>query len=334
MKNIFINIILIFITLTTQAQAKKTELENRNGIYYEIGKDIPFTGQSYAFYTKNKKKSFTQYVDGKLNGEMKNWYPNGETQVYGEMFKGKKHGVWTAWFSNGNKLREGTYKNNKEEGVFTWWYEDGNIKKKGLYQNGITNGQWTWYFSNGEKESEGNLLNNKNIGKWIWWNKKGEIIHEKDFSSEFNNSAFKNLEKLLIGKWTFIQAVNKENKKVDYFVQDYKGFEGKEIKVIANGPEIIINKDHSYLKKFTEENSDIGTWEIITKNEIQFEIIIPMDSPQGKMILQTQKMLNKKWEEDTKGNFIDLSTDKIIIINETEMKIDYRNKYTLIYKRN
>ncbi|QVY66904.1 hypothetical protein [Polaribacter sp. Q13] len=73
MKKILTNVILIFITLASQAQVKKIELENRNGKYYEIGKEIPFTGESYTFYSENKKETFTEFTDGELNGEMKKW---------------------------------------------------------------------------------------------------------------------------------------------------------------------------------------------------------------------------------------------------------------------
>jgi hypothetical protein len=142
------------------------------------------------------------------------------------------------------------------------------------------------------------------------------------------------IEKSLIGKWIFVEAVDKDNKKVDYFIQDYKGPDGKEIKIVASGPDVTINKDYSYVKKFTEVNSDNGTWKLISENEIEFEMLILKDSRQGNMIIQTQEMLGKEWRTDANGNFLDASTDKILSIDKDRMTIEYKDKYILIYKRN
>lgn len=149
-------------------------------------------------------------------------------------------------------------------------------------------------------------------------------------NNKFDTTA---IEKSLIGKWIFVEALDKDNKKVDYFIQDYKGPDGKEIKIVASGPDVTINKDHSYVKKFTEKNSDKGTWKLISENEIEFEMLILKNSGQGNMIIQTQKLLGKEWRTDENGNFLDASTDKILSIEKDRMTIDHEGKYILIYKR-
>lgn len=331
MKKILINIILIFITSITQAQVKKIDLEKRDGIFYEIGKNIPFTGESYTFYPDDNKESFAEFLNGKLNGEMKNWYPNGKIQVSGKMLKGEKNGVWTAWLPNGYKIREGTYLNNKEEGLFTWWFENGNIKKKGTYKNGVTNGKWTWYFENGEKESEGKLLNDRNIGKWFWWNEKGELIHEKDFSNQEDGLTYKNLEQLLIGKWEYVRTTDKENNTIQHIIKKFPN--GNEMKIVANGPNIIVNKDGTYEKKFDEDHTDYGNWKFLSEKEIEYELITPIHSRGGKLITQAQNAFNKRWEKDGNGNYLEKNKDIIIALTKSEMKIEYQKDYILIYKK-
>jgi antitoxin component YwqK of YwqJK toxin-antitoxin module len=332
MRNKFIIIILVFVSFTTQSQIKKAELEERDGIQYEIGNENPYTGKVYTYYENNTKKSLIEFKNGIINGELKNWYLNGKKQVSGKMLNGEKDGIWTAWFPNETKIREGSYLNNKEEGIFTWWYENGKLKKKGNYKNGITNGNWTWYFENGKKESEGKLLNDRNIGKWFWWNEKGELIHEKDFSNPEGELTFKNLEQLLIGKWEYINATDKENNSIQHIIRKYPN--GKEMKIVASGPDITLNKDGTYEKKFTENNTDYGNWKFLSEKEIEYELFIPKDSKQGKLIIQTQKLLpNKKWKKDENGDFLDTSSDKIIEITENEMKIEYEKNYILIYKK-
>ena len=87
------------------------------------------------------------------------------------------------------------------------------------------------------------------------------------------------------------------------------------------------------IKKFTEVNSDKGVWKLISNNQIEYEMIIPKDSRQGNMILQTQELLEKKWRTDNKGNFLDASTDKIVLLTKTEMRIEYYKKYVLVYRK-
>jgi antitoxin component YwqK of YwqJK toxin-antitoxin module len=332
MRNKFVIIILIFVSFNIQSQIKKSELESREGIQYEIGKENPYTGKVYTYYESNEIESLAEFKNGILNGEIKNWYLNGKLQVSGRMLNGEKDGIWFAWFANGNKIREGKYINNKEEGNFKWWFENGKIKKEGIYKNGVTNGKWTWYFENGKKESEGKLLNDRNIGKWFWWNEKGELIHEKDFSNQENKLKFKKLERLIIGKWEYIKTIDKENNPIQHTIRKYPN--GEEMKIIASGPDITINKDGTYKKKFTENNTDYGNWKFISEKEIEYEMFIPRNSRQGKLIIQTQKLLpNKKWKQDENGNFLDSSTDKIIEMTENEMKVEYEKDYVLIYKK-
>ena len=135
----------------------------------------------------------------------------------------------------------------------------------------------------------------------------------------------------LIGKWTYIKTVDKGNKKIEFVYRTYPN--GEKTKIVASGPEITLNKDGTYTKKFTEENSDNGNWKIISRNEVEYEMLILKDSKQGKMIQMTQKLLNKKWRQDEKGNYLDSSTDKITLLSQTEMKVEYEKEYTLIYKK-
>jgi len=64
------------------------------------------------------------------------------------------------------------------------------------------------------------------------------------------------------------------------------------------------------------------------------EMVIPKNSRQGRLIIQPQKILpNKKWRKDKDGNFLDSSSDLIIELTETEMKVEYKKDYLLVYKK-
>jgi hypothetical protein len=141
-------------------------------------------------------------------------------------------------------------------------------------------------------------------------------------------------EQTLIGKWEFIKTLDQNGKEVKKISLDRSMPNGKPMTLNANGPNIIINSDRTYTKVFTPENSDTGYWRIKSENEIEYEMVIPKDSRQGRLILQTQKLLpNKKWRKDDNGNFLDASSDKIIELTETEMKVEYEKEYYLIYRK-
>ena len=139
--------------------------------------------------------------------------------------------------------------------------------------------------------------------------------------------------KLLIGQWIFVKTLDVNNNEVKYVTQDYKGPDGNEIQIVANGPDILVNSDHTYIKKFTDVNSDKGNWRLISNNEVEYEMVIEKDSRQGNMIKQTQELLGKKWRTDSKGNYLDASTDKIVQLTENEMRVEYHKKYLLVYKK-
>ncbi|MGY5351090.1 hypothetical protein ACXGQW_00715 [Wenyingzhuangia sp. IMCC45533] len=135
-----------------------------------------------------------------------------------------------------------------------------------------------------------------------------------------------NIKTDLIGKWEFQKTIDKNENEI------------KEVKrgeniVKANGPDIIINEDGTYSKKFTEENIDKGNWKLVSENEIQFEMVIPKNSRQGKLIVFTQKLINKKWRKDNKGNFLDVSNDIVISINESEMRLVYEKEYIQLFRK-
>ena len=53
------------------------------------------------------------------------------------------------------------------------------------------------------------------------------------------------ITKLLIGQWIFVKTLDANNIEVKYVTQDYKGPDGNDIQIVANGPDITINADHT-----------------------------------------------------------------------------------------
>ncbi|MGH1385712.1 hypothetical protein [Kordia sp.] len=137
-------------------------------------------------------------------------------------------------------------------------------------------------------------------------------------------------EEKLVGEWNYIKAVDKKNKERKYMYRIFPN--GYKMGFITSGPKIIINSNGTYLKKFPKETLK-GNWKIISKNEIEYEEVVPIGSMSEEMITQIQRFSNKKWAKDENGNFLDPYTCKIILLTNTEMRVMDEEDCIFIYKK-
>jgi hypothetical protein len=105
------------------------------------------------------------------------------------------------------------------------------------------------------------------------------------------------------------------------------------MKIVASGPNITINENGTYEKKFTEDNTDYGNWKFLSEKEIEYELVTPINSRGGKLITQTQKFIKNRWEKDGNGNYLEKNKDIIILLTNSEMKVEHQKDYILIYKK-
>jgi hypothetical protein len=151
------------------------------------------------------------------------------------------------------------------------------------------------------------------------------------FFIKSNGQENEKMKNNFIGKWEYIKTVDKEDKTVKFIMRKYPN--GKEMKIVASGPDIIISPDGTYKKKFNQENTDLGNWRILSDTEIEYELLTPMNSRGGKLIKQTQKFVKNRWKKDGKGNYTEKIKEKIISITDSEMKVERLKDYLLIYKK-
>lgn len=289
MKNLIL-IISLFHTLT-YAQKTTYNLVKNNGLYVVKGHTIPFTGTNTMYSEKGYPSKVLNFKEGRLNGEVLEFYDNKKPKVKGHFLDGEKSGTWLVWYKNGRKKREGTFKTNREEGVFTWWYKNGKTEKTGEYINGSTNGLWTWYYKNGKKESEGHLLSGKSVGVWKWWNEHGDLRGAKDFALE---AQLNSKETLLVGKWIFKHAVDSNNTIIKSYTKSRASHLPKDLSTssenkitisIEQSSDLILNEDRTFQKIFNESNRSTGTWSIKEEQIIEYISIYEKGSPDYNMML-------------------------------------------------
>ena len=87
------------------------KLQDRNGLYYMVNEDKPFTGDVIS-------------------------YVNGKTEFEGTIQTGLREGKWVYYYPTGQKKMEGNFKDGVKDGTWTFWKENGQQDKIEIYKFG------------------------------------------------------------------------------------------------------------------------------------------------------------------------------------------------------
>jgi antitoxin component YwqK of YwqJK toxin-antitoxin module len=100
-------------------------------------------GEKLVFYPPENDKSATQqvfqqyaYMNGKLEGPVKEYFPNGKLKLEGTYKDDNSHGEWKKYHPNGKLFFHERYKNGKRHGWWSTYDENGKELGRVLYQNG------------------------------------------------------------------------------------------------------------------------------------------------------------------------------------------------------
>lgn len=109
----------------------------------ETYKDDALNGQTVIFYIpedlndKSQRPSILyNYVNGKLEGECKEFFESGKLKKQGTYHENKKVGIWTDYHTNGNKASEIRYKNGVKHGWAYVYNKSGNRTDQVYFYNG------------------------------------------------------------------------------------------------------------------------------------------------------------------------------------------------------
>jgi len=156
-KRIGFFILIILISLTSSLNAQNN-ITLKNGLYYSSSGAL-YSG-TYNSYDQNNVKEFSiALVDGKRNGTVTYYYPNGNVKETGVFINDEKAEQWLRWDEAGNKIAAAFYKEGKKDG--TWMIWDANGTKR-----------YEMYYSMDKK-----------VGKWSMWDEKGNLTSEKEYES-------------------------------------------------------------------------------------------------------------------------------------------------------
>ena len=90
----------------------ETTLIEREGVFYTIDKNKPYSGKVFSLYDDGNKESEWTLKNGKLDG------------------------LYTLWYKSGRKWLQNTYKDGKLDGLSIYWDRKELLDTKRTYKNG------------------------------------------------------------------------------------------------------------------------------------------------------------------------------------------------------
>ena len=155
------------------------------------------------YYENGTVKSEGSFIDGKAEGEHREYTPDGQLKI-AKLYSngnvvaegiidtsGSKQGAWKKYYPSGSLRGVGNYLNNKHVGDWVYYYEDGKIEQVGKYDDkGKAQGVWKWYYpcyapcnkDFGTLKKIENYKGNKLEGETTEYNDSGKVITQGQYA--------------------------------------------------------------------------------------------------------------------------------------------------------
>lgn len=150
------------------AEVFRSQLAQRDGVWYRQGDTTPFTGVMIETYETGERKARSEIAYGRLEGLSESWFTNGQRQRLEHFSAGISHGLRTKWHPNGGRLSEVQTVHGKLEGTFRRWYEDGSLHQEIQLVNGKAEGISRAYYPSGFLSAEARLSDGEVLSQTFW----------------------------------------------------------------------------------------------------------------------------------------------------------------------
>lgn len=126
---------LLFISCG-EKEIDRSKLQEKNGIFYEVNQQKPFTGKATYKYPDGELILEETYKDGQKDGPFKSYFENGQPEFEITYKDGKLNGPFKNYYNNGQPEFEMTYKDGQRDGLVKGYSENGKLKLEVLFKNG------------------------------------------------------------------------------------------------------------------------------------------------------------------------------------------------------
>ena len=138
-------------------------------------------GKYIEYYENGMPVLVARYKEGKQNGVIKKFYPEGELEAKGFMKDDIANGKFTFYYKDGTRQAIKNFKNGVYNGYYMEFHQNGAIKIKGNYNDGYKEGLFSFYNDKGQKIQEGYYKNGSRNGVWKNFNDKGQVVSTVDY---------------------------------------------------------------------------------------------------------------------------------------------------------
>lgn len=83
-------------------KSKSAKIIEYNGLYYQEGTTIPFSGQQVSYWPNGRMMQEVSFRNGKKHGKERRWFYNGKAYYEKNYLRGKLHGVNKEWDMQGD----------------------------------------------------------------------------------------------------------------------------------------------------------------------------------------------------------------------------------------
>jgi len=104
-------------------------LVERDGLWYEVDSEGPYTGVMVEYWPGGEKKAEAELVGGRVHGRLTEWYEDGQEASRAEYRDGILHGEAAAWYEDGQKLAEVEFVDGEEVSRREWDAEGDPIEQ-------------------------------------------------------------------------------------------------------------------------------------------------------------------------------------------------------------
>ena len=140
----------IMLILTSTAFSEAPVLVERQGIYYPVNSQKPYTGKQTLFHHNKQIKRISNFKNGVPEGAYIRYHPNGQLEQEGNYINGKLEGDYSWYFISGQLKQKSTYKNNLLNGITSFYRKNGNLEARKEYLAGYLDDLFEFYHVNGK----------------------------------------------------------------------------------------------------------------------------------------------------------------------------------------
>jgi antitoxin component YwqK of YwqJK toxin-antitoxin module len=181
-------ILCLLIIASCSKEIPSDQLIERQGLYYEINSQTPFSGRVVSY----------SYIYGSYNHETVDEYDNGliiccdecsyciDNQLKEKVNLKKdksnfKDGPFEAYFKNSQLESKGNFKDGEWNGLYESYYENGLLREKANWKDGELDGFWESYYENGLLREKANWKDGKKDGLYELYFMNGQLEVKENY---------------------------------------------------------------------------------------------------------------------------------------------------------